>query len=313
MMTVPIMQTVWSDRRLFFFMMGLTFLSLAIVIFMLPKRATVRSAIEIGVINQKLEPLEPPEQVARKIPSLYGPAALLVMGKKGTPPSVLSALQNPNVESIGRFVVMVSTIDPSLENEAKEFQEITADLIIKEQAPRAQTLRASIAAQIASLSEISANLQQQVKDDVHELERLGALTDDLRDQIEKQRANLAELYQRSGTALHSSENVGVENQIRGLREQISSQTNFLSSLGLERSRLTRDLPFTRRLAETQAKAIADARIEQNTLSETRVSLPPALMPATTTLMSRRLGLLLVAFVISVLVGLGTVILRHHNA
>jgi hypothetical protein len=309
-MTAPIVQIVWLHRRLFLFVMCLTFVALAILIFMLPNRATVRSSVEIGsaVINEKQEPFEPPEQVARQILGVYGPATLLAMAKKGISPSSLSALQNPNVENIGRSVVMVSTVDPSAESEAKEFQETIADYIIKELAPRAHTLRESIAAQISLATKASDNLEQQIKANANEIERISALSDDLRGQLEKQRANLTALYQHTGAALQPGENITVEAQIRELREQITSQTNLIASLTLEHSDLIRDLATTRSLYDEQSRAVADAQFKQNSFTETRILLPPSVIPATTT--SRRLSLLLIAFAISVLAAFGTVVLLH---
>ena len=72
-----------------------------------------------------------------------------------------------------------------------EFQETTADLVIKELAPRAQALRQSIAIRIALATKASDSLEQQIKDDVNEIERLSALTDDLRGQLERLRASLS--------------------------------------------------------------------------------------------------------------------------
>lgn len=293
-------------------MMCLTFIALAFVIFTLPKRVTVRSSIEIGsaAVGDKQEAFELPENVARRIPSVYGPAALLAMANNGVSPLLLGALQDPSVESIGRSVVMVSTIDPSLEKEAKEFQETTADLVIKELAPRARALREAIAARIALATKASDNLEQQIKDDENEIERIGVLTDDLRGQLEKQRANLAALYQRTGAALQPGESTTLEAHIRELHEQISSQTNLIGSLTLERSRFIRDLATTRRLREAQGKAVADAQFEKNSFNETHISLPPALMPAAESA-KRRLSLLLVAFAVSLLAGFGTVVLSHN--
>jgi chromosome segregation ATPase len=233
------------------------------------------------------------------------------MAKKGTSPSILSALQNPSVESIGRSVVVVSTVDPSAESEAKEFQETTVHHIIEELAPRARALREDIAARISFATKASDSLEQQIKADANEIERNSALSDDLRGQLENKPANLAALYQRTGTALQPGENITVEAQIRELREQITSQTNLMGSLTLERSDLIRDLAMIRGLYEVQARALADAQFEQNSFIETRISLPPSLMPATTTATSRRLSLLLVAFAISVLAAFGTVVLLHN--
>jgi hypothetical protein len=312
MMIAPILQIFWSHRVSFLIAMCLTFIALAFVIFTLPTRATVRSSIEIGsaTVGDKQEAFEPPENVARRIPSIFGPTALLAMANKGVSPLILSGLQNWSVESIGRSVVIVSTIDPGLEKEALEFQETTADLVIKELAQRAQALRESIATRIILATKASGSLEQQMKDDANEIERLSALTDDLRGQMEKLRASLAALYQRTGAELQPGESGMVEAHIRELHEQISSQTNLISNLILERSNVTRGLATTRRLFDAQAKAVADAQFEKNSFNETRISLPPALMPATKTT-TRRLSLLLIAFAVSLLAGFGTVVMSQN--
>jgi hypothetical protein len=308
-MIAPIIQIMWLNRRPFLWVMCLTFLALATVIFTIPKRATVRSAIEIGsaVINEKQEPFESPEYVARRIPSVYVPAALVEMERKGTPPSILSALQHPSVESIGRSVVVLSTVGASAENEAKEFQKAIADQVIKQQAPRAQVLREGIAIRIASTTRSSEILEQEIIATAKEIESINALSADLRGQIESQRANLAILYQRLATAT-SDERTTVGAQIGGLNEQISSQATLIGNLTLRHSDLTHDLATKRREYEAQTKAIADAQLEQKMFSEPYISLEPSLMPAST---SRRLSLLLVALVISVLVAFGTVVLLHN--
>jgi hypothetical protein len=293
--------------------MCLTFLVLAIGIFMLPKsRALVRSSIEIGfaIINEKQEPLEPPEQVARRIPSIYAPAVLLAMEKKGTSPSILSMLQNPSVESIGRTLVVISAIDASAENEAKAFQEAISDQVIKEEIPRVQLLRELAARRIASITSASDTLEREIKANAAEIERISALSDDLRGQLEKQRANLATLYQRAGAA-QPGERSTIETEIRELSEQISSQTRLLGILTLERVQFMRDLAETRRQYEPQIEALADAQLAQKMFNETRVSLAPSLLPVATS--SRRLSMLLVALTISVLVAFGTVVLLHNVA
>jgi hypothetical protein len=262
-------------------------------------------------MGDKQEPFEPPEYVAKRIPSVYGPAALLAMANEGISPLILGALQNPSVESIGRSVVIASVINPSIENEAKEFQKATADLIIKELAPRARALRESMAARNSLVKRASDNLEQQIKDDTSEIERTSALADDLRSQLGKQRAALAALYQRTGTAMQPGESAMIEAQIRELHEQISSQTNLVGGLALDRSDLTRNLETMRRRHEAQGRAVADAQFEQNSFNETRILLPPTLLPAPTTATSNRLNLLLVAFVISLLAAFGAVALLHN--
>lgn len=314
MINAPILQIFWSYRFLFLVVMSLTFVAFAAVIFALPTRATVRSSIEIGsaFVGDKQEAFEPPDEVARRIPIVYGPAALLAMANKGVPASILAQLQTPRVESIGRSVVIVSTIDPNLEKEATEFQETTADYVIKELAPHAQALRESIAIRIALATQASDNLEQQIKDDVNEIERIAALSDDLRGQLETQRATLAALYQRTGTTLQPGESAMLEAQIRELREQLSGQTNLIGNLTFERSNIIHDLATARRRREAVDKALANAQFEKDSFNETHISLRSAVMPAATTLATRRLSLLSVAFAISLLVGFGAIVLVHNK-
>jgi hypothetical protein len=139
---------MWLHRHLFIIVTCLTFLVLAIAVFLMPQRVAIRSAIEIGsaVINGKQESFELPEHVARGIATIYGPAALVAMAAKGASPLILRELQNPNAESIGRPVVMLTIINPDMENEAKEFQETTAAFLMKEHAPRAHAARSGRAA-----------------------------------------------------------------------------------------------------------------------------------------------------------------------
>ena len=313
MMTPPIAQIVWSHRRPFLFVMCLTFLVLACVIFTLPERATIRSSIEIGsaLVGKKKEAFEPPENITRRIPAVYGPAALLAIAEKETSPSISSALQNPSAESIGNSVVMVNIIDPSLENDAKKFQQTIADLIIKELTPRARALRENITTRISLARKVSENLEQQIKADASEIGRINALSNDLQGQIENQRAHLATLYQRTAAALQPGESATVEAHIRELQAQISTQTNLVANLMRERSDLTRDLAKTQRQYEEQDKAVVDAQFEENSFRETRISLLPALMSAPTRTAYRRLNLLLAALAVSVLAGFGTVVLLHN--
>jgi hypothetical protein len=308
------LQIVWLYRRTFISVTALLFVALTIVItFSLPnQRATVQSSIEIGsaVIKAKQEPIEPPEMVAKLIPSVYAPAALLELASKGTSPLILSALQNPSVESIGRTIVVASIVEPNAENEAKEFQLTIANQIIKRQAQRLQVLRDGHAEQIAAATRISKLLEQEISDDVNELTRISTLSGDLQGQIENQRENLASLYQRSGTVQQPNERSTLEAQIRESQEQISSQAAIIARLTLERTDLVHDLATTRRLHEAQIRAISDAQLEQKLFNDTRLSSPSSLVP--TSRNSRWLSLLFVALVISALAAFGTVVLLHNS-
>ncbi len=305
-MNAPVLQIVWSHRRLFLGVMGATFLALAIGVFILVKpHATVRSAIEIGsvIVNGKQEPFEPAEQVARRITGVYAPAVLLAMARKGTSPSILSALQDSSVDNIGSTLVVISSVDAAAEEQARDFQQAIADQIAKDLALRAQVLHGGLANQVALATRASGTLEKQIAADAAEIERIDTLSDDLRGQIENRRADLAR-YPRTGTSERS------EAETRELQGALSNQTALLANLTLEHSRFTRDLASARGQHDVHDKTIADGQLAQTSFNDTQVSLPPSLMPASSK--SRRLGLLFVALVASILVAFGTVVLVDNT-
>jgi hypothetical protein len=97
---------------------------------------------------------------------------------------------------------------------------------------------------------------------------------DLRRQLEEQRAHLTTWYQRVGVALQPGESAPLEAQIRELHEQISAQTGLVSNLTIERSDLMRDLARTRRQLEAQDKDVAEAQFEQTSfITSSAISSP----------------------------------------
>jgi hypothetical protein len=307
-MNAPLLQIIWLNRRLIVGVMCLTFLALTIGIFMLPKPGVmVRSAIEIGS-DGKLDPLELTDHVAKQLSSVYAPAVLLRMAKNGALLSVLSALKEVNVESAGRLVVLNSMVDPSAENAAREFQEAIDEQIIKRHAPRTLAIREDISSRIVLVTQASGDLEQQIRADNIEIDRITALSDDLRSQIENQRANLATLNQHAGTEQRAAETD--QTQTRELQGQIAGLTTLMSNLMLEHSHLTRDLAEAHRRHEAKTSELADAQFRLKMLSETHISLPPSLMPALST--SRRPALLIIALVVSVLAAFGVIVLLYNT-
>ena len=89
---------------------------------------------------------------------------------------------------------MVSNVDPSLENEAKEFQEATVDQSQRSRHRARRTLRERHREGKPWLPRWPPTTSSKRSSAIgSEIDRIGALTDDLRSQIEEQRANLAAL------------------------------------------------------------------------------------------------------------------------
>ena len=296
-MTAPILRSIWSRRTLFLGVMGLTFAVLATAIFVMPKRVQIRSSIEIGTA------VEAPDLVARRITGVYVPATLLAIAGKAKNPSVLANLQNPNVEGFGSSILIVSTIPPDFESDAKAFQESITDQVIKDLAPRARALRENIASRITLGTKASEKLEQQVKNTAREIERVDTFTSNLQRQLEAPQANLAT---RDRPASQTDEVNADQARARELRETISSQWTLAGELALERSRLVRDLTTAERQHSAQMAALVTAQFEQSNFKEPQVSQIPTLMPVKN--VWNRPSLLLVALATSILVAFGTVVL-----
>lgn len=143
-MKPSVVRSFLSYRWILLSIGGVTFLLLATAIFLLVgPLTTIRSAIDIGsfTVNGKDELLDVPDLVAKRIPVVYVPLALLELGKKGVPAPTLSALRNSTAESIGRTVALQSVIDPSAETDAKQFQQNVLDQIIGAQKRRSDFIR----------------------------------------------------------------------------------------------------------------------------------------------------------------------------
>ena len=302
------LQIIKFHRRLLLLVLLGTFLVLAIAIFLMPKGYVVRSSIEVGsaLMGNKQESFEPPDQLAKQITSTYSSAAVLAMAQNGASPGTLVALANLKAQAIGRSVVMLSTIDASRVNDARQFQQIILDQLIKERAPHIKALRDYVAAKITSASRTSANFVEQIKAITDQIESSGARSTDLRKQLEISRVELTAKFQNLGAMQSSDERNAAEATIRELREQIRGIETSGNDLATERSNLIRQLAEANRQNEDQLKAIDNARNEQRLLNETRVSLPPSLIPIPTG--PRRLLLLVAALAVSLLLAFATAVL-----
>jgi DNA repair exonuclease SbcCD ATPase subunit len=317
-MTAPVPQIVWSYRRPFLWVMSVTFIVLAVAAFTLPSQLTdVRSSIDVGsvTINENQESIEPLYETLRRIARIYGPMALSELTKKGTPPSTITALRASEIENIGLSVMAVSTVDKDAENEAKEYQQSIADQIIKDQAPRAQAVRERLAERINLAQKAAGTLEQQIDADVKEVERIDAVSENLRNQIDRLQTDVTKLDRGTGVGRpnEGSTNDAPVHAHELISNQITliAKMTLIANLTLERSRLTQDLETLRSRYDARISSIAQAQSEAKTIAEARVSLPPFSLPLATG--SRRLRLLFVAFVSSILIAFGTVVLLHNLA
>lgn len=309
---VPGLQVVWSYYRTFLFVLALTFLGLASAIFLLIKPvATVRCTIDIGSIfsGGREQWLEPPELVAKRIHVVYAPSAVVELADKGVPALALRAMQNSSVETAGGSIAIVTTIDASAQDQAKLFQQEIADRIVKEHAARAQLMREALAAQTAVAKRTAENVERNVNDLAKEKQRVEALLKQTQTILGDQQVKLERLHQSPSTSQQSDETMTIDARVIALQTQITALDRLAGDLlALGRAQLTRDLVATRNKDELAADVLAKAEESVKGSHKTRVSQPPVLMPMAAR--SRRPALLLVAFIASLLLAFGAVIVLH---
>jgi hypothetical protein len=298
-------QIIRSQLRTFLFVSLGTLLVLSIVVFFIAKDFAVKSSIEIGsaLVNDRLEPLEPPELVARQISLIYLPAALLALAQKGVSVSELDAIQNLKAEPVGRSVILYNIGEASLEELSKGLQQIIIDRVIKDRTAFVSAVRTGLDIKIDSARRTSADLLDQSKALVAEIEEAGLRAEAIRKQLDTNRTELSAKFQRAAPIKSTDERVTIEAEIRELRDQISTEESLGKDVATERSRAIRDLAEIRRYAEDQAKIIASAERDKAVLNETRTTLPPSLIPLP--LGPRRIFVLLAALAVSILLAFGT--------
>src|SRR3954464_5794950 len=123
-LTESVLESLWLYRRTFFAIALGIFTFLTVLIFLIPKNFAIRSSIAIGArLNNenKLEPLESPEQIARQINTSYVTAALLAAAQKGATPQALLTLHEARADAVGRAILLQAVAEASLEDESKDF------------------------------------------------------------------------------------------------------------------------------------------------------------------------------------------------
>jgi hypothetical protein len=301
-------QVIRSQLRTFLFVLLGTFFILSIVVFFIAKDFAVKSSIEVGsaLINERLEPLEPPELVARQISGIYLSAALLALAQKGASVSELNALQTLKAESIGRSVILSNVGEASLEELSKGLQQIIIDRVIKDRTAFVNAVRTGLDIKIGSARRTSTDLLDQSNALKAEIEETGLRAEAIRKQLDINRTELSSKYQRAAPIKNTDERVTIEAEIRELRDQISTEESLGKDVATERSRAIRDLAEIRRQIEDQTKIFANAERDKTLLNETRTTLPPSLIPLP--LGPRRIFLLLAALAVSILLAFGTAVM-----
>lgn len=309
---IAVLGTLASFRTAFVSVAGITFILLAAAIFtFVQPRSLVRSAIEIGAFfpDNKEEPVESPDLLAKRIQAVYVPAALTTLSKSGVPQSTLGALQNSSADGIGRTVSIQSTVDPAAAEDAKALQQKIIDQIVEEEGKRMDLLREAAAARSVLLKQTSDAVDEQIADHGKMLDRVGGLLPAAESSLRDREVERGTALQRAATQPDGGDKTSAN--VEGLRREIAAHLELLATLNEDRAESTRDLTALRAWRDTLAFALLEAQIAARTIKNTRVTLAPEVMPQPVG--ARRLPLLFIAAVASILIAFGAIAFLHSFA
>jgi hypothetical protein len=306
--TAPGMRIIWFYGRIFFGVATVAFLGLAAAIFFFVKpTATVRSSIDIGSVflDAREQFFEPPEIVAKRILALYASAALSAIGDDSIPATLAAALMGSTADSVGRSVVITSTVDPAAVNRAKDFQQNITDRVLKDVAAKAQSVRERILLR-RDLAKAAADKFRQETDELAKaIDRVDTRLADF-NALAKLPAAAGPAEPKGGTGLSQRSKDG-----SAASPQMQIASKAIADLAVERAKLDLEVAQGGTLADVQARILAEMEFSLGSFKETFVSLPPQLVSSTPKL--RWLNLLFVAFLASILFAVGTVALIHDIA
>jgi hypothetical protein len=305
----PTPQILWPYRYSFLGIALVTFAILSAAVLLTPQRYTVTSSIEVAsaIRNGRLEPIEPPADVAKEITDIYLPSASSALAAAGASSSALAAAQNLRVEAVGRSIAMRGTANPKFADTYKELQRAIIDQMAKDKAPLLQTIRDTLNIKLDSARSTSSELQKQIAAITAELANTATRSGELDHNRQQRQAELAAIRQRSVSG--SGDRGNVEADIRELRDQISRTETMRTDIAVLRAGYFRSIAELRTRDQEQRRIIADTEHEEKALSDARVLHAPSVMPIPDR--SRKAYLLAAALAVSILFAFGIVVLFHR--
>jgi hypothetical protein len=296
-MEVSIYRMIWSRRRVFVAAASLVFLCSATVILNLPLSYNVKSSIEIAstLVAGRLQPIEAPDQVAKRATDRYFPSALLKLESQGASSSELMNLQSLKADAIGPEIILSSKMTSGEEGNYKLLQEDIANQIVESHAALSRSTRELLAINISSAKRSAQNLEQQLNTTNEEF---ASLKERVASQVNSLQIMRDEFRQRINAAKREQNSMSGEAEIRELRERIGSAETMSRDGDAAIARLYREQSELRRLREEQLRNIANSELELSAITPSRVTLSPSKIPVP---VGARKALLLVSALISSLV------------
>jgi hypothetical protein len=316
--------------RLFAVIALALFILASLTIFALPQSHTIRSIVQVGGLvepggppnyalpssvefgslrgSDKLEPLEPPDQTAKRIQDVFLPDEIAALPDNTSPSASGAAFQNLKAEAIGRTIVIQGSAKESSLAAYKELQQRIIDRVMRDHAAIAQFVREGLNSRIKSQRRSIDDLEQGIKRIEDESNRLRKSDEEARARSTALREELAEKQKQTPPQQAADGATTDQAAVRLIDQQINESSEHTSNLVAARTRVLLDGVSTRSLHDGLAESLANNERTLRKMEDTRVILPPASM--STPVGPRRFYLLTVAMIGSILFSAGAVVWFH---
>jgi hypothetical protein len=289
------------------------FILASLTIFALPQNHTIRSTVQVGAFVEprgapRLEPLEQPDQTAKRIQDVFLPDEIAALPDNGPPSTSGATFQNLKAEAIGRTIVIQGSAKENSLAAYKELQQRIIDRVMRDHTAIAQFVREGLNSKIISQRRSIDDLAQGIKRIEDESNRLRKSDEENRARSTALREELAEKQKQTPTQQASGGSTADQAAVRLIDQQINESSEHTSNLVAARTRVLLDGVSARSLLDGLAESLANNERTLREMEDTRVILPPTSM--STPVGPRRLYLLIVAAIGSILLSAGAVVWFH---
>jgi hypothetical protein len=295
------------------------FIVASLTIFALPQNYTVRSIVEVGALVEprgasgvdRPEPLEPPDQTAKRIQEVFLPDEIAALTGSGLPSAGSANFQNMKAEVIGRTIVIQGSAKASSEAAYKELQQRIIDRVMSDHAAIARGIREGLNHKIKLQRQSVDDLAQGIKRIEDESNRLQKSDDEARARLTALREELTLTQKQTPTPQSAGESTAAQTADRLLYQQINESSEHRGNLNAARTRVLLDGLTTKSIYDGLAESLANNERTLRMLKDTHVILQPT--SASTPVGPRRFYLLIVAMIGSILLSVGAVLLFDRFA
>lgn len=271
---------VWGRRWLFGVSFLMPFLICAVVIRSSPPAHPIRSSVMLALMytdSGKLESLEPPEVVAKRVVERYLPEAMIALGAQGLVSAKVARIGGLKAVPLGNEVILSDIVRGDSDSDFKSVQRAVIDHIIKDSTALVKAWSDSVRVRIASAKRSAEGYERRIKvtnDQIANLEERGASR---RRTLQQLQDALAKLNAKSeGQSVEPS--LTNEIQIALVTQKIADMEQLRREDDEAMARLAIASTDLYQLKEEEWRAMD---IGENQLKQSRdaeVILPPSLIP-----------------------------------